>query len=340
MSSVYILAGDVGGTNTNLAIMKRQGEKFSILLEHVTPSAEVKDFLDPLKALINEGKTRGITIDLCSISAAGPIKNNTCQMTNADFFIDGGFIERETGIKTLLINDFIAISYGLPLLDIEDEKQILKVPHPGRLYPKENGMVRVVVGAGTGLGMSTLVHVHDTYFALPAEGGHVDFAPWDDDTWQLKQYVAKEIGDAPGAELLISGSGIARIFRFLVEKEKATSEPGIQDILSSPVDRQPAMVSSSNHPLCKKAMEFFVRLYGKYASNLALTTLPMRGLYLAGGIVTKNEKIFLQDDLFINAFEQNYNSIAGALLKDIPVYIIRDYSTSLYGAANAAVYLL
>jgi glucokinase len=288
MSSEYILTGDVGGTNTNLAIMKRQGEKFSILLEHVTPSAEVKDFLDPLKALINEGKTRGITIDLCSISAAGPIKNN----------------------------------------------------HPGGLYPKGNGMVRVVVGAGTGLGMSTLVHVHNTYVALPAEGGHVDFAPWDDDTWKLKQYVAKEIGDAPGAELLISGSGIARIFRFLVEKEQAVSEPGIQEILSSPGDRQPAMVSSSDHPLCKKAMEFFVRLYGRYASNLALTTLPTRGLYLAGGIVTKNEKILLQDDLFINAFEQNYNSLAGALLKDIPVYIIRDYSKSLYGAANAAVYLL
>jgi glucokinase len=87
-------------------------------------------------------------------------------------------------------------------------------------------------------------------------------------------------------------------------------------------------------------MKLFVKMYGSFAGSLAVVFLPFGGIYLAGGIATKNEWLFLEDNLFMKYFEQNYNPILRPLLKKIPVYIVRDYSISLYGAANAAVTLM
>jgi glucokinase len=87
-------------------------------------------------------------------------------------------------------------------------------------------------------------------------------------------------------------------------------------------------------------MKLFVNMYGSFAGSLAVVFMPFGGVYLAGGIATKNEWLFLENNLFMKNFERNYNPNIRPLLKKIPVYIVRDYSISLYGAANAAVTLM
>ena len=87
-------------------------------------------------------------------------------------------------------------------------------------------------------------------------------------------------------------------------------------------------------------MKLFVRMYAKVASNVALTLLPTQGLYLAGGIVSKNADWFLRQGEFISAFETVYKESLVDTLRNIPVYIVNDYAISLYGAAHAAYWLL
>ncbi|MFZ0035559.1 MAG: glucokinase, partial [Sedimentisphaerales bacterium] len=105
---------------------------------------------------------------------------------------------------------------------------------------------------------------------------------------------------------------------------------------------KPALISKNakDNKTCRDIMSLFVKMYGRFAGGLAIIFLALGGVYLAGGIVTKNEWLFSEDNLFMKNFETNYNPNIRPLLKKIPVYIIKDYSISLYGAANAAVTLM
>jgi glucokinase len=80
-------------------------------------------------------------------------------------------------------------------------------------------------------------------------------------------------------------------------------------------------------------------MLGRYASDICTLFLPLGGFYLAGGTVQKDLRWLERDNLFMQYFEQNYNPNIRPILKNIPVYIIKDYSISLYGAANASINL-
>jgi glucokinase len=287
-------------------------------------------------------KRPGLKIDLCCMSAAGPVNNNYCQPTNCNWAVDGNEIEKETGIKTLVINDFLAIGYGIPTLDVNDTEQITKLPCTDGSFPEPAaGATKAVAGAGTGLGVGILTFSEDRYIAHPSEGGHSGFAAFDKETMELKSYLAAKFGISPGTEPFVSGQGISNIFNFLKEKKGLKIEGILKEIDEKEDMDKPALISKNagNNDICKSIMQLFIRMYGRFASSISLILLPFSGIYLAGGIATKNEKLFLEDHLFMKNFEINYNPNIRPLLKKIPVYIIKDYSISLYGSANAAVTL-
>lgn len=276
--------------------------------------------------------------EIC-ISGAGPIRDNTCTLSNVPWTIDGDAISAQFRIPTRVINDFSAISYGIPLLDVGDREQITPLrseqlpPRTGDL----SGTVIAVVGAGTGLGFGYLIEHGGRYIAFPSEGGHATFAPYDELSTELYEYITDRDRSVPGAELFVSGQGITGMYRFFRDTGRIDS--------TSPLSRMndgsdPAAVISQaadeGDPIAEEIMKFFVRNYARVASNAALHFLPNQGLYLAGGIVTKNERWFLEDNRFISWFEKNYREHIAGLLENIPVYIVKDYAISLYGAAHAA----
>jgi len=116
----------------------------------------------------------------------------------------------------------------------------------------------------------------------------------------------------------------------------------VAEIDRLPDDQKPALISAHarDSAECRRVMSLFVRIYARYAARAALMYIPTRGLFIAGGIVEKNEELFLQEHLFMRSFEDNYKENIRGVLKGIPVFIIRDYATSHYGAANAARSLL
>jgi glucokinase len=339
--SNLILAGDIGGTNSNLALVGETNGVYTIILEVVFPSSEISGIIDPIKKVLAIGKERrsDLVPAKCSISAAGAVVNNTVNLTNCGWSIDGEEVKRETGLKTLLINDFVAISYGLLTYDVNNEKHIHKLKHPdGTIPPKQNATI-AVIGPGTGLGVSFLVYSNGEYIPASSEGGHAAFAPFDDESDAFCKYMHNKIGITPGIELFVSGQGVKNIFYFYKEVKKIPVDGLIAEIDTTPDSDKPGKISrgASNNEYCRSMMHLYVRMFASAASNLACITLPFGGLFLAGGTVSKDLKWLQSDDLFMKTFEINYNRNIVPLLKKVPVYVILDYSISLFGAAHAGM---
>ena len=153
-----VLAGDIGGTNTNLGLVGYKDGKFTLILETVCPSQCIEGLDTPIRETLKaaiENRADLKPSHIC-ISAAGPVANNKCVMTNLPWCVDGDAITNATGIPTLVINDFMAISYGIPTLDVDDPKQILKFKHTDGSEPKPQAATKAVIGPGTGMGVGFL----------------------------------------------------------------------------------------------------------------------------------------------------------------------------------------
>lgn len=336
-----ILAGDIGGTNTTLASVDERNGCFTIVDRQRYSTAELSGIREALDDYLGARMAGESEIEICCLSAAGPVRDNCSHMTNVPWIIDGNDVATQLGVRTHVINDFSAICYALPLIDTHEEIQTLTIPHTDGSRPAPHGPVRAVVGAGTGLGTGYLTEDHGHYTAHPSEGGHSDFAPFDADMLELQAYLETQRPMRPGAEQFISGQGIKNIYNCYRDTGRITADATTKDIDSLPDSEKPAAVAvhARTHQGLASVMRLFVRMYARYASNTAVFFLPTGGLYLAGGIAAKNEHWILEDNLFMRTFEENYNERVTPLLLSTPVILIKDYSVSLYGAAHAAISL-
>ena len=337
----YLLAGDVGGTNTNLGLVGVKGDTPVLLHEWEVPSRSVEDFpaLVAEKVQGYEDATPGLRIDACSIGANGPVKDNYCHIHNLDWQIDGGAVRLATGLPTVIINDFKAVSYALPFVDTTDPAQAAVI-HPGE---GPQGSVRAVIGAGTGMGVGVLHQHGHKYTAISSEGGHMDFAPFDSLTEAFRSFVEKKVGIFPSVELCCSGIGIRNLYLFAkAEGWLDHSQAVVAEVDRVGLENAPRVVAqnASRDPACHRILETFIRIYARFASNIATTLLPRAGLYLAGGIGSKNLAAFTADDLFRKTYLQHGNPVIRSFLAQIPVIMIMNYNSALVGAANAGLNLL
>lgn len=334
---MQVLVGDVGGTNTTLAVVEAAEGRFAVREKKRYGSSALRNMGEAIADFSSVASA--YHIEVCCISAAGPVRNNVCWMTNVDWIVDGKDVEQQLSIPTLIINDFSAISYALPLIDTHDEIDAVAIPHTDGSLPKSRGKVRAVVGAGTGLGTGYLVEDRGRYVAHASEGGHADFASTDPDMLALKQFVDSEHPISPGFEQYVSGQGISNTYRFFRDRNRLSDAEACRRIDLCSEREQPIAISAQAEidPEFGSIMDLFVRMYARYASTAALFFLPSAGLYLAGGIAAKNQKWFTGGHRFMRTFESNYNPRVTPLLATTPVYIITDYDVSLFGAAHVAV---
>lgn len=336
----YYLVSDIGGTNTTIALVGWQNDKFYIIVKIIFATQEITDFMIPFRqafAHFTENYQYKIP-ESCCICAAGPIDGNVCHLTNASWGVDGNRITTEFGLKTYVINDFTALSYGIPVLDIDNEDEIIKMKDAHGMTPAPEGSCKAIIGAGTGLGVGFTTSVNGKTVAFPSEGGHFDFPAFDDETIALMIFLRNKLGRHPDMECFVSGIGLSYIFEFVTQsqscKQTSLSEQ-IKELTEH--NRPPAIAANAlKDPVCAAAHRLFRKIYGKMAGNIATVLLPKGGLYIAGGVISKDLKLFLSDTVFMDAFSVNYKNNISALLKTIPIYIVRNYSTSLLGAANAA----
>jgi glucokinase len=337
----YILAGDVGGTNTNLGLVGASNGRLELLFELETPSKDVTDFPSLVRHTLTELSTErpDVRVDLVSIGANGPVKDHHCHIHNLSWQISGAEVEAATGLPTAIINDFTSVSYALPFVNVSDPEQAA-VLHS---VAQPEGNVRAVIGAGTGMGVGILTQQGSHYTALPSEGGHLDFAPFDEDSVAFHAWLMREFGTVPSVELACSGIGLRNLYRFALKAgwvtassplKVAVERAGLED-----APRQIAQLAATDDA-ARRLLQAFIRIYARFAATIAMTTLPRAGLYLAGGIGSKNLEWFRRDNLFEATYLTHNNPVIRSFLAGIPVYMIMNYNTALVGAANAGINLL
>jgi glucokinase len=340
---LVVIAGDIGGTNTNLALVGAKDGKFRILFDRHYKTKEEASLAEPFGRFVAQAKLEhpGLVATRCCISGAGPVIDGRIDLTNAPWGIDGPALEGRYGIPTTVINDFTAISYGVVLLDPRNPGQLTRLPHSDGSNPLPEEGIKLIVGAGTGLGVGYVAHHGDKVEAYASEGGHITLPVYDEESRVFQRWLEFRSEFVPGAEAGVSGMGIGNLFLFFAERETGPQSERVSAILAAPEHDRPALVAQAagDDGVCARAMDAFVRLYARVAADLAAAFIPKGGVYLAGGIAAKNESRFLEGSRFMSMFERSYREHIRSILHGLPVMIVKDYDISLYGAANAAVLL-
>jgi glucokinase len=321
-----ILAGDAGGTKTNLTLFRRTD---GTLLER----GDVRSFpsreFPSLESILTEFLAGRQDVDLACIGVAGPVRWGTSRLTNLPWVVEEESLRRACGARGgFLINDLQATAFAVPFLAPER----LAVLQEGEADPE--GAV-AVVAAGTGLGVAFLVRSGRWYVPFASEGGHADFAPRDGREARLLEYLLSRHGRV-SAERVVSGPGLHAIYRFVREAEGIPELPEIEALLSR--SDPPRVIAaeglSGRSTACREALHLFVSLYGAMAGNFALQFFATGGVVLGGGIAPAILPA-LSDGAFLDAFRAKGRF--REFLSGVPVKVILDDRAALLGAAHYAL---
>ncbi len=324
--SLRVLAADVGGTKTNLGLFVWERGRLRALREHTVPTAAHPGPGPLLRAFLGPDEPPPQAVGL---GVAGPVVSGRAAPPNLPWTVDGGRLARDLGLdRVVLVNDLVATALGVDLV-APDRIATLQAGEP------DPGGNRAVIAAGTGLGQALLVRCGTGWHPVASEGGHAGFAPADETEVDLLRYLAARHG-AVSAERVVSGPGLAAVYRFVVDTGRAAEAPRVAAAMAG---ADPAAVVgreglAGTDPACREALDLWVRAYGSEAGNLALRTLATGGLYVAGGIAPKVLPR-LREGGFLAAFRAKGRM--APFLERVPVRVVLDPKAALYGAARRAL---
>ncbi len=338
------LVCDAGGTNCSFALVEQTDRTFDVVARTRYDSQTITDFAstmsDARKTLLQQSDFRSIS-GAC-VSAAGPVHDGTVNLTNTSWSIDERELSERLGTGVRIINDLTAIGYALPLVNPADADACTSVWEPASrgsdARPRRvETAVQAVAAAGTGLGVAIVCEAQPgSLTVLPSEGGHTDLAGFDAETRQFQRFVESAICESPDAELYVSGQGLKHAAAFILADGGFRDEPA-QELRTADPAEYPALVSryASDSPDAARAMRLFAKMYGRFVSGLALTVLPYAGLFLAGGVTTRNLEAIMSSGFLEGYFSHPHEGMKSSLRR-VPVYALRNYYVSLIGAAHAA----
>lgn len=313
ITKALALVGDIGGTHARFALV----EKGSVTLrdtrilkcsDYAGPQAAVADYLAGVSARVTE----------TCFAIAAPVVGHTVAMTNNHWRFDAGELQTCFGWRRLrLVNDYTAMALGVVHVP---EHKLVPV---GGITDRQPGPL-LIMGPGTGLGMSALIPSHSGWVPLATEGGHVDFAPADETESQILNHLRAQFGRV-SVERLLCGEGVLNIYRALATIKAMPAT------LPTPEQVTAAAVNGSSD-LARQTLQRFCKILGQVAGNAALTLGSFGGVYLCGGILPAILPFFLASG-FRDEFENKGRM--RPLLAATPVWVVQDPLTGLYGAAAA-----
>lgn len=327
-----ILAGDIGGTKTNVALLETDGRTIGrIVAQQTFPSGSY----DSLEKIIREflAAEHEPHLTHACFGVAGPVVDGRVDATNLKWDVSADALAGLLGIYRIsIINDLEATAYGIEALT------------PEQLYTLNEGDYRrggnrALVAAGTGLGVAGVVCHENHYHPIASEGGHIDFAPRTPLEAKLLDYLLQreEFGGHVSYERILSGPGLLNIYTFLRDTNYAAEPDWLATELGGDGDPAASISRAAlahRSELATKALDIFVEIYGAMAGNLALLMMATGGCYVGGGIAPKiMEK--MKDGAFLRSFlaKGRFQS----LLRAMPVHVILDDKAALYGAARRAL---
>lgn len=320
-----LIAGDIGGTKTDLAIYSNESGPHVPLAQKEVHSADYPSLQAMVAEFLAQAK---ISVDVASFDVAGPVIDGHVKTTNLPWVMDESSLASDLNLKSVhLMNDLEAVARAVPVLRTVD----LLTLNEGE--PVLKGTI-AIIAPGTGLGESFLTWDGSQYLAHSSEGGHSDFAPTEERQIRLLQYLLPRFGHV-GVERVCSGIGVPNIYEFLRDEEKMPEKPEVAQQIASAKDHTKAIVDAAvdpHHPseLCRATIDMLVSILASEAGNLALKVLATGGVYLAGGIALHLLEA-LKDPRFMQTFTRKGRF--KDLMARMPVHVITTRA-ALVGAAT------
>jgi glucokinase len=326
-----ILAGDLGGTKCNLALIEQRERAFQVIFWHHYASqsyanfaAMLTDFQRDAREVLDKSSEK---VEAAGFGVAGPVLGDSVHLTNLGWNLQRAALAQQLGVTHVaLLNDLEATGYCLPWLAPEE----LCAINAGTAAPK---VTCALIAAGTGLGEAILRWGGTRYVVEPSEGGHCDFAPRTDQEIELLRYMKKTPGPV-AFELILSGRGFYAIHQFLDPK---LTHPSFAEGPDAAAPEITELGLKGSCPVCVETLTIWTALYGAEAGNLALKALARGGIFVAGGIAPKILPK-MKDGTFVRAFCEKDKF--AELLSHIPIQIVLNEEAPLLGAAAEAARLL
>lgn len=306
-----ILAADIGGTHSRFAHFSAdQKGNLSLVDIKWLKTADAGSFellIDNLRA--EKMSLRPEDADIVAIAIAGPVEEGLKSSPPLiSWDIDLSAAGRDFGFRDCaLVNDFVAQAFACVSEAGKSAERVL-TGEPAR------DAALAVIGAGTGLGHAALVpDGRGGHIAIPSEAGHSNFAFISERECEYQKFLLEVGGEryATG-NTVVSGRGLSYIHQFLTGEE--LSPPEVAE-------------KFTQYP---ETLEWAARFYGRACRNYVLQVLALGGLYIAGGVAAKSPEL-----VYHKAFATEFRSsdTLAALLAKIPVYLIKDENSGLWGAA-------
>lgn len=317
-----ILAGDIGGTSTRLAVFEPRDGQLVASVEETFPSREFDGLASIATRFVERHRP---SIRCAAFGIAGPVQDGVVKTPNLPWTIESAALARVLALPQVdLINDLEANAWGIGALAADD----VEVLQPGRDNSSGN---RAVVSAGTGLGMAGLYWDGRVHRPFASEGGHADWAPRSSVEVELLAY-AQQRWPRVSIERVLSGPAFALIYAFFRDTGRFPERAAIVDQMRT---QDPAAVITraalaGDCPLCVATLDQFVAIYGAVAGNVALTMMATGGLYIGGGIAPRIAAK-LHSPTFLEAFLDKGR--LRPLVEATPVRVILNPKTALLGAA-------
>ncbi len=324
---MFILAGDVGGTKTSLAILSPERGPRNPVVRRSVRSLDYADLESAVEAFLQD---TGHRIAVACVGAAGPLVDGVRAITNLPWRISSEGFRQRLGLDAFYsLNDLEAIAYAIPELAGGD----LCTLNAGR--PRPHGTA-AILAPGTGLGEGYLAWTGTRYLALPSEGGHADFAPNGPLQQRLVTYLAQQFGHVSN-ERVCSGLGLPNLYAFCRDEQLAPEPDWLREELAQADDPTPAIVNhaqSGDSALCAATLELFVAIMGAEAGNMGLRVLAPGGVFLAGGIPPRILAA-LQTPVFLKAYLDKGR--LSYVLQDTPLHVVTAQDVGLLGAGAYAL---
>ncbi len=307
-----ILAADIGGTHSRFAHFSAD-EAWNLRLVEIKwlNTSDAASFAQLMDNLRSAGMLlKPDDADIVVIGIAGPVEQGVRSSPPLiHWSIDLSSAHKDFGFREYaLINDFIAQAFACLTEIGRSATNILS----GKA--EEIG-VKAVIGAGTGLGHSALVpDGRGGYLALASEAGHASFPFESKREHEFQEFLLKERGELYiTGNTVVSGKGLSYVHRFLTGEKLAPAEVAER---------------FTRHP---ETLQWAARFYGRACRNFAVETLATGGVYIAGGVAAKSPELVTNKE-----FEAEFRSsdTLASLFEKIPVFLITDENSGLWGAAE------
>ena len=316
MSDPWYLVADIGGTNARFAAFQGR-QKMDV---QVFDSKRGGDLLEMAETFCQEAFPEPPLVAV--VAAAGPVKDNALQLTNANRSLCGAELQDATGAQqAFIINDFAAAAWSTLVIPAEN----LTVLSAG---DTDDSGTRLVVGPGTGFGVGALAYVDGGYHGISGEGGHVGVGPRNQHEFKIFEALKQLwpdvfFGDAltAEAEALLSGTGLPFLYQ-AVQTANEAAGPALdpREIFEKARD--------GSDPIAVETIKIFKTRIAQVSADLALAFGASGGVYFVGGIAMKNPWIF--DDAFLEAFQSGGRFARQR--KAMGVYLVNEPDFGLLGA--------